>query len=150
YRVYPVGTKPRAVPRLDQLDAAGLVVALDSPSGWQRDLAQQLLVERQDKAAVPLLEKLAKECQRPLGRLHALCTLDGLGALSAALVQRALDDAHPGVRRHAVRLCEGRLSQAPELGAALVKHVSDPDPQARLQLAYTLGEWDDPQAGRAL
>ena len=29
--------KPRPIPRLDQLDTAGLVAALDSPSGWQRD-----------------------------------------------------------------------------------------------------------------
>ena len=33
-----------------------LVAALDSPSGWQRDMAQQLLVQRHEMAAVPLLE----------------------------------------------------------------------------------------------
>src|SRR5205814_1521479 len=32
YRVVPVGAKPRAIPRLDKLDTAGLVAALDSPS----------------------------------------------------------------------------------------------------------------------
>src|SRR5207253_625297 len=68
YRVYPVGKPPRPIPRLDQLDTAQLVAALDSPSGWQRDLAQQLLVWRQDKAAAPLLEKLAADSNRPLAR----------------------------------------------------------------------------------
>ncbi len=53
--------RPRAVPRLDRLDTAGLVAALDSPNGWQRDTAQQLLLWRKDQAAVPLLEKLAAE-----------------------------------------------------------------------------------------
>src|SRR5262249_42029200 len=57
YRVYPVDRKPRAIPRLDKLDTAGLVAALDSPSGWQRDIAPILLVRKKDKAAVPLLEK---------------------------------------------------------------------------------------------
>ncbi len=150
YRVYPVGTKPRAIPRLDKLDTAGLVAALDSPSGWQRDTAQQMLYWSQDKAAVPLLEKLAADSERPLARLHALCTLDGLDALRPASVKRALADAHPSVRQHAVRLCERHLAQSPELGAALLKLMDDADPHVRLQLAYTLGEWADPRAGGAL
>jgi putative membrane-bound dehydrogenase-like protein len=150
YRVYPVGAKPRAIPRLDRLDTAGLVAALDSPNGWQRDTAQQMLLWRNDRAAVPLLEKLAGECRRPLGRLHALCTLDGLKALTPELLRKALADSHPGVRRHAIRLCEGHLAKAPELGSALLKLVDDADAQVRMQLAYTLGEWADPRAGDAL
>lgn len=150
YRVFPVGEKPRTIPRLDRLDTAGLVAALDSPSGWQRDLAQQMLLWRQDKSAVPLLEKLATECPRPLGRLHALCTLEGLHALEPALLQKTLADTHPGVRRHALRLCEPHLARVPALGALLVQMVADADPQVRMQLAYTLGEWNDRRAGQAL
>lgn len=150
YRVYPVGAKLRKIPRLDRLDTAGLVAALDSPNGWQRDTAQQMLLWRKDAAAVPLLEKMTSDCQRPLGRLHALCTLDGLGALTPALLRRALSDPHPGVRRHGVRLCEGRLAKAPELGKVLLQRVGDNDPHVRMQLAYTLGEWDDVRAGEAL
>jgi putative heme-binding domain-containing protein len=150
YRVYPVGKKPRTIPRLDKLDTAGLVAALDSPSGWQRDLAQQMLLWKGNKTAVPALEALARKSERPLARLHALCTLDGLNALKPELLRSALADAHPGVRRHAVRLCEGRVADAPELGAALVKLTADADAPVRMQLAYTLGEWDDPKAARAL
>jgi putative membrane-bound dehydrogenase-like protein len=150
YRVYPVGQRPRSVPRLDRLDTRGLVAALDSPSGWQRDMAQQLLVQAGDRAAVPLLERQAAESPRALCRLHALCTLDGLSALQPAVLRRALADAHPGVRRHAVRLSEPLLNRVPELGAALLKLGRDPDPQVRMQLAYTLGEWQDAQAGPAL
>ena len=150
YRVYPQGKRPRAVPRLDKLDAAGLVAALDSPNGWQRDTAQQLLLWRADKAALPLLEKLAAEAERPLARLHALCTLDGLGALTPRVLRGALADGHPGVRRHAVRLSESLLARAPELGAALLERVGDADAGVRMQLAYTLGAWDNPQAGAAL
>jgi putative membrane-bound dehydrogenase-like protein len=150
YRIYPVGAALRAVPRLDRLDTAGLVAALDHPNGWQRDTAQRLLVHRRDPGAGPLLEKLAMTSPRPLARLHALCTLDGLQAVTAPLLLRALRDPHPGVRRHAVRLSEPLLAHAPELGAELLKRVSDADAQVRLQLAYSLGQWPDARAGRAL
>ena len=146
----PSASTPRPIPRLDKLDAAGLVAALDSPSGWQRDTVQQMLVQGQDKSAAPLLEKLARESKNPLARLHALCTLDGLDALGPDVLASALADASPGVRRQAVRLCEGRFDRSPAIGDALLKLADDPDPAVRLQLACTLGEWDDPRAGEAL
>ena len=65
YRVYPVGSQPRKIPRLDKLSTAELVAALDSPSGWQRDMVQQMLVWRDDKAAIEPLQKLAAESSRP-------------------------------------------------------------------------------------
>ena len=71
YRVYPADKTPRPIPRLDKLDTAGLVAALDSPNGWQRDMAQMMLVWKADKEAVPLLEKQAKASKRPLCRLHS-------------------------------------------------------------------------------
>jgi putative membrane-bound dehydrogenase-like protein len=150
YRVYPVDKTPRAIPNLAKLDTAGLVAALDSPNGWQRDMVQMMLVWKADKDAVPHLEKLAAECKNPLARLHALCTLDGMDALAPKVLLKGLSDQNPGVRRHAVRLCEGRFDKSPEIGPALVKLADDEDAQVRMQLACTLGEWDDPRAGAAL
>jgi putative membrane-bound dehydrogenase-like protein len=150
YRVYPVGQKPRAIPRLDKLSTAELVAALDSPNGWQRDLVQQMLIQKNHREAVPLLEKQAQENSRPQCRLHALCTLDGMNALSAAALEKALGDTCAGVRRHAVRLSEGRSEKSTELSAALLKLVDDSDAQVRMQLAYSLGEFHDPKAGEAL
>src|SRR5205823_3188470 len=66
------------------------------------------------------------------------------------LIHLALRDPHPGVRRHALRLFERTSSSDPELGPALLRLIDDPDAQARLQLAFTLGEWRDPRAGKAL
>ena len=83
-------------------------------------------------------------------RLHALCTLDGLHALRPEVLRQALADSHAGVRRHAVRLAEPMLTQAGQLGPQLLKLADDPDAQVRMQLAYTLGESDDPRAGAAL
>lgn len=161
YRVYPVGKKPRAIPRLDKLSTAELVAALDSPNGWQRDLVQQMLIQKNDPDAIPLLYKQLSDSPRALCRLHALCTLDGMNAASPTVLLKALEDSCPGVRRHAIRVSEGtpqkRLtrhgssgeSQA-KLPVALLKLVDDPDPHVRMQLAYSLGEWDDPRAGQAL
>jgi putative membrane-bound dehydrogenase-like protein len=149
YRIYPVGKKPRVTPRLDRLDTAGLAAALDSPSGWQRDMAQQLLVQRGDKAAVPLLVEMAIRSKNPLGRLHALCTLDGLGALDPLILKQTLADSHPGVRRHAIRLCEAAGWMPDE--TTLARLAEDPDPQIRMQLAYTLGSrTNPPSVGRLL
>lgn len=150
YRVYPTTAKPRAILRLDKLSTAELVDALRSPSGWQRDTVQRLLVERQSADAIPLLTKLAREAPEPLARLHALCTLEGLKALTSDTVGSGLHDTHPGVRRQAVRLTEELKSRSPELLAALFNLKSDPDAAVRLQLACTLGEIDVPEAGQVI
>jgi putative membrane-bound dehydrogenase-like protein len=133
-------------PRLDKLDTAGLVAALDTANGWQRDTATELLAWQADRYAVPLLEKMTTAA-RPEARLHALVALARLGGLTAPTVTAALGDAHPGVRRHAVRLAERFL---PDLGPAVAKLAADADTQVRLQAAFTLGAWADPAAGDAL
>ncbi|MEE2714124.1 MAG: PVC-type heme-binding CxxCH protein, partial [Planctomycetota bacterium] len=150
YRVLPLRGRPREVPRFDRLDMAGLVDVLESPNGVQRDIAHRMLVHRRDLSVVPKLVRMTREAALPTARLHALCVLDGLGALNAEHVRAALDDAHPGVRRHAVRLCEGRLDDAPQLVEALLARVNDDAPEVRLQLACTLGSCDDPRAAHAL
>ncbi|MBI3881446.1 MAG: c-type cytochrome [Verrucomicrobia bacterium] len=148
YRVFPKNQPPRKPVRFEKLGAAELVAALNTPNGWQRDKAQQLLVWRNDKSASPHLEKLARDAKDARVRLQALCTLDGLGALKPELVERALGDTHPGVRENALRLGETRGT--PGVIAAAVKLTGDSNLKVRLQLAFSLGEWKDPRAGEAL
>jgi putative heme-binding domain-containing protein len=110
YRIVPKGRKRPAdaagALRLDKLPVDELVAALENPNGWRRDKAQQLLIWRGDKSAVVPLEKLLTGSTRPWARLHALSTLDGLGSLRPAVVQQALHDPHPAVRRQALRVAE--------------------------------------------
>ena len=106
-----------------------------------------MLLGKGPAAAAPL-ERLAVKASDARARLHALCTLDALGTLKADSVERALHDEHPAVRRHAVRLAEGRAATAPHLIAAATRLADDPDARVRLQLAFTLGEWESPEAGR--
>lgn len=150
YRVYPVGKQPRKFPRLDKMTTAELVAALDSPSGWQRDTAQQLLMWRDDKSAIERLQTLARESQRPACRVQTLWTLELLGGLPPTLLIQAMNDAHPGVRRNAVRLAEAHLAADPQLGEGILSLADDSDPQVQLQRAYTLGEWKDARAGKAM
>jgi len=150
YRVRAKGVPLRAVPRLDRADAAGLVAALESPSGVVRDLAQQQLLWRAVGGAAPGLAKMAVESGRPATRGQALWALHGIGELKPAVVARAMGDTHPGVRRQAVRLSEAWATSASELLAAVVASVDDPDAGVRLQAGYTLGEWKEPAAGEAL
>jgi putative membrane-bound dehydrogenase-like protein len=149
YRVRPT-TGARPMQRLDRLDTGGLVAALDSPNGWQRDMAAQMLLWRCDKAAAPLLEQMVEHSARPETRMQALCVLDVLGSLPLPLVRAALSDKHPGVRRHAVRLAGKSLGADGQLGPAIAALGADPDGQVRLQVVYALGAWHDKRAGQAL
>jgi len=118
---------------------------LDSPNGWQRDLAQELLVQRGDRQALKLLLGQAVSSPRPLGRLHSLCTAAGLDGLTPAIVAASLSDTHPGVRRHAVRLAETLTTVTPDLVNAILPLAKDPDPQVRLQVALSSGSLGSPQ-----
>ena len=141
YRVYPEGATLRKVPRLDKLDTAGLVQALDSPNGWQRDTAQRLLVHAKDAKAKPLLAELVQKASRPKVRLQALCTLAGFGTVAPEVLRGALKDSSPGVREHAARIAEPM--QALEL-------ASDESLWVLFQVAFRLGDTGDARAGEAL
>ncbi len=128
YRVLPANAQPRKWPRLAKASDAELTSNLAHPNGWVRDTAQQLLVQRKASGVADSLRAMVRESATPLGRLHALCTLDGLGASDSATLQTARGDAHPGVRRHAVR-----LSSSADLAG-----FSEDSPPVRLQLALAL------------
>jgi putative membrane-bound dehydrogenase-like protein len=150
YRIYHESRPPQPIARLDKLDTAGLVQAIDSPNGQQRDLVQQLLIWRGDKAAAEPLRKLALEAERPQVRLQALCTLDGLGELTPEIVNLAMHDKHAAVVCHAVRLSEPWLAKSEYLQNNVLANVYHDDPRVRMQAAYSLGTWNDPRAVAAL
>ena len=150
YRVYPSGKRPRSVPRLDRMSAAELVEALDHPSGWVRDAAQQMLVERNADGVERWLEETARSHEQGVARLHALCVLGVVGKLPAGVIERALGDADAAVRRWALRWAEQPGRQSPELVAPAAKLATDADVQVRLQLACSLGQWESSAAAEAL
>jgi putative membrane-bound dehydrogenase-like protein len=148
-RIRPTDREPRPMVRLDKLDNAGLVAALDSHNGCQRDLAMQMLLWREAKDAVGDLFTLATTCKRPEARAQALCTLEGLGGLKRGFLwASSRHDRHPGVRRVATRLA-GELP--PDVFATgFLPAPEDADAQVRLQEAFTLGQWTENWAATEL
>ena len=151
YRITPAGTgKPGWTKGLSLGDAPGkeLVALLGDKNLWWRQNAQRLLVDRKDSSVLPALKEMALDSDpaRSLGRLHALWTLQGLGALETSLIEKALTASEPGIRENAIRLAELHLQQAPGLSVALLRLEKDPDAKVRFQLLCTLGFVQTPEA----
>jgi len=104
WRIVP-DTEKRPQPVRVPKESAERVKLLSHANGWVRDTAQRLLVESADAAAAPALRQAASDAKsKPLGRLHALWTLDGTGAASPEVLRVALKDADAQVRAAAVRI----------------------------------------------
>ncbi|HVA48659.1 MAG TPA: PVC-type heme-binding CxxCH protein [Pirellulales bacterium] len=150
YRIAPDGFQPRKPPALGRATTADLVALLEHPNAWHRETASRLLWQRQDKTAVPLLEKLVKESPSPLGRMHACYALAGLKSLGSAALVRGLGDEHAGVREHCVKLAEPAMNESDELADRVVAMVDDDDLRVRYQLAFSLGDLKSPRRLTAL
>ncbi len=111
WRIRPKSQTSRTTKKLSTASTAELVAALSSASGWQRDIAQRLLIEQQDVQSVAALMTLVRQGHEPLGRMHALWTLDGLPKNPAPadwtdLLFGALADSDTRVSTTALRLLE--------------------------------------------
>ena len=151
-----IGSSPSAANRgrfrdWTRLDTAGLVAALDRRTAGNATWLMMLCWRNDPTAANPLM-LLALNSKRPETRVQALCALDAIHShiLMAMTIKRAFLDPHPAVRRHAIRIWEGRMSTSSFVCDEMAKLVTDPDPQVRMQLAFTLGEWKDNRAGELL
>ena len=106
WRLVHDGFKPGPQPKMDAEKSADLVAHLAHPNGWWRDTAQRTLTIRADKSVAPALQSMARSHANPLARMHAVWTLDGLGALDATFAREKLKDTHPQVRIAALRASE--------------------------------------------
>lgn len=134
-----------ARPQMSRDTTAALVARLSHPNGWWRDTAQQHLVQRADPKSEPLLVKLAKDLKADWrSRLHALWTLDGIGAMRADLALLAMRDAKAELRAAGLRLAESGLAKGDQkLIKAVLTLAGDGNWQVRVQAAATLGALPD-------
>jgi len=136
---------------LSQANAAELVQALKHPTMLWRQHAQRLLVERGDRDVVPALLALIQdpsvdEIGLNVGAIHALWTLEGLGAISEqsddanvlTTVAAACSHRSAGVRRNAL-LVLPRDERTLQM-VADNKLWEDPDHQVRLAALMTISE----------
>ena len=156
-----VGRSPHGlfqVTDLSKTPDSELVMLLGHPSGWHRDTAKRLLLERGNPASVPALEKVALEHPSPHARAYAIRTLEGLARqhpeaelvkwLRPEIVEQASRDAHPRVREHALPL----LDQPPRSAwfPQIVRFADDPDARVRFQAALAMGNAGGQQIAEAL
>jgi putative membrane-bound dehydrogenase-like protein len=149
WRIVPEGFVRRPLPRLSKATTAELVALLDHPNGWHRDTASRLLYERQDRAAIPLLETLTRDAKTPQGRVHALAALAGFDAIRDAILGEREQDVDAHVRAFAVKLGE-RFASRWQRAREWNKLARDSDLRVRLQVAFSFGASDeagDPQGG---
>jgi putative membrane-bound dehydrogenase-like protein len=147
YRLVNDSAKPGPKPALLKQTPAQLVQYLSHPNGWWRDTAQQLIVLRHDKSVVPALRELVRSGAAPLGKVHALWTLDGLGATEKETLFAAYADADARVRATAVRISESLLHAGDaEVLAKLKAMAQDKDIDVLVQLIDSLRFSKDPAA----
>ena len=141
YRVVHDSMKPGPKPALSKASPEQLVATLSHPNGWWRDKAQQLLVQHKSTQVAPQLKRLALNAPDWRTKLHALWTLDGMDAIDAVTVEKALGDRSPNVRASAVRIAERWLREPGHpIHAAVLKKAEDANWTVRYQLAASLGE----------
>ncbi|MXX75263.1 MAG: c-type cytochrome [Holophagales bacterium] len=151
YRIVPAGglaPEQKAFGGLERSRPGELLEALSHPNRWRRLTAQRLLVEElaadPPEALVGDLRGMLENA-RPLGRLHALWTLSGLGELDRESLQAALSDPDPELRRNGVLAFEETVREDAPAGPLVapaprvVALIGDPDPGVRLQAMLTSG-----------
>jgi putative membrane-bound dehydrogenase-like protein len=154
YRITPKGSAKidwSGKLKLGEASTTELIGYLESPNAWWRTNAQRLLIDRKDAAAISALEKVAVDSKSALGRLHALWTLHGLDALTAATLTQAFSDPEAGVRENAIRMSEDKFlaldnEDSRKVTAALIRLQTDKSSKVKFQLLATLGSIDTPEA----
>ncbi|MEX2581546.1 MAG: discoidin domain-containing protein [Verrucomicrobiales bacterium] len=138
YRLAHEDFEPGPRPRMLDETSAELVAHLEHPNGWWRDTAQKLLVLRGDQSVVPELKSIARGSESDLARMHALWTLEGIGALTPEFVREKLQDENATVRRAAIRASETLIkSGTAELQPDLVAMAGDSDADVVIQSLLT-------------
>jgi mono/diheme cytochrome c family protein/glucose/arabinose dehydrogenase len=138
YRLVYDGMKPGPQPSMYEETPAQLVAHLEHPNGWWRDTAQKLIVLSQDQSVVPALTKMARTSPNYLARLHALWTLEGLGAVTPELIREKLKDSHPQLRVAAIRVSETLYkNKDASLVPEILAMAKDPDAEVVLQSMLT-------------
>lgn len=150
YRIVPTDYHYTPPKLLSKATTAELAAALDDVNQWRRMTVLRLIYEQQNPDAAKLLHAQLATTKRPEGRIAVLYALDSVNGLDDADVLRALGDAHPQVRRHALRLSELRLVKSAQLREKVISLVSDADPVVQFQLALSLGDCHDMAATQAL
>ena len=116
-RIWRISSKDeigKDLPNLENANSNELLNFLGAKNGWTRDMTQRLLVEKGDKSIVSDLEKVVSG-ENPLGQLHALWTLEGLGNQDFKIYLKALESKNEKVVQTALRLLQDLAADRPQI-----------------------------------
>jgi mono/diheme cytochrome c family protein/glucose/arabinose dehydrogenase len=144
WRIAPEGAAVAPAKKLSAMSPAELVAELASGNSWRRETAQRLLVEAAPDAALDAaLVALAKDSASPMGRVHALWTLEGRSAVKAEAVLVGMAHDDPRVRAAAIRVSEA-LMASPDRDAIVARWTelaaTEAVTEVQQQLALSIGE----------
>ena len=153
WRIAPEGAAVVPAKKLSAMTPAELVAELASGNSWRRETAQRLLVEAAPDAAIDAaLVALAKDSASPMGRVHALWTLEGRGAVKAEAVLAGMAHADPRVRAAAIRVSEVLVATS-DRDAIVARWTelaaTEAVTEVQQQLALSIGEAKSPAADLA-
>jgi putative membrane-bound dehydrogenase-like protein len=103
YRVVWKDGPKSSIKSLAKAKSPELVAALDSGNMFWNLTAQRLIVDSKMTDAAPALKKRVRSGTGGTGAIHALWSLEGIGALDKDTHQAALLDKDPALRRNAIR-----------------------------------------------
>ncbi|WPQ60351.1 c-type cytochrome [Chitinophaga sancti] len=100
YRIVPAGAKMKPMALDNNPDK--LFALLENPNGWIRDKAQQMIVDHRYTQLIPHLKERLHQEGNTYGAIHALWTLEGLGALSYNEIDFLLHQKNPYLQAAAI------------------------------------------------
>lgn len=124
WRIVPEGFKSQPFPKLASYTLEELVQTLFHPNGWHRDMAQRLLVDRNDPKSIPMLWKAIEEKSNRWGKIHALWSLEALDGLEGSSLVPLLSDSDPYVAATALRLLEPFAKENSRIGINILSNIN--------------------------
>ena len=168
YRVVPRGVNLRPLQDLSRLTEGGLANALNTPNGPTRDRVHQLVLDLEPGNQRLISQLLLRPNQNApvkaqVNRLIQTLTTKGY----RVPLTEDIADRDSRVRRQAVCLFESLLTNGPSVGRMLLRMAGgltneiqiystgarprlEENSLVQLQLAFSLGEWKNPQAAEGL
>ncbi len=150
YRLSPPGFTPRPTPKLAaSRPRRNLVALLEHPNAWHRETAHRLIYERQDPEAIDPLREPCCDQASPLGSPACSVVAGRARRPGRSRTKPTLVAARLGRRIQASAstpsgLAEPRLGESRRTPGSGRRDGRRPDPRVRFQVAFTLGEMDDP------
>ncbi|GAB2612536.1 hypothetical protein GCM10027035_06130 [Emticicia sediminis] len=143
-KVVHKSSKLHAIPDLSKATTKELLAFLSHPNGWLRDRSQHLLMIKNDKTIIKDLIALTKSSNEFSTAIHALYVLDGLNALTLAVLSDIINQSkQPETIAHALGLLErfATPQNLAKMKAISTQLLAQDNEKIDLYLAFSVNSW---------